>query len=216
MVLTQSEELAALVALCRARSEAANPEVPHHRRAPVVVAIDGPAGAGKTTLSQHLAPLLTWEDGDGYQRDAPVVHLDDLYAGWADGPSGGANRLAKNVLAPLAAGRPGRYRRYEWATDQFAEPHEVARAPYLIVEGSGSGAGAAQVPAMDSVLVWLDADDKDRVARVLARDGEHLRAELEDWMKAERQHFAADRTRDRADVVLRRDTNLGRWVPGEN
>jgi len=216
MVLSKSHELADLVQLCLARSEEAHPDLPPRRRPPLVIAIDGPAGAGKTTLSHHLAPLLTWEDDSGYRREATIVHLDDLYDGWADGPAGGARRVADQVLKPLAKRKPGRYHRYDWHRGQFAEPHDVPAVPFLIVEGSGAGAGVAEAPKLPTVLVWLDADDPERIARVLARDGEDLREELEAWVAAEQAHFAADRTRQRADLVLRRDTQRGQWVLTEN
>jgi pantothenate kinase-related protein Tda10 len=63
-----------------------------------VVAIDGPAGSGKTTLAARLAGRLR----------SPVVHMDDLYPGW-DGLAEAPLRLYEWVLQPLAAGRPGRY-----------------------------------------------------------------------------------------------------------
>lgn len=216
MVLSRSHDLAELVELCVARSEAAHPDVPPTRRPPLVVAIDGPAGAGKTTLSHHLAPHLTWEDDSGYRREATIVHLDDLYNGWADGPAGGAQRVAEQVLKPLAKRKSGRYHRYDWHRGAFAEPHDVHPAPFVIVEGSGAGAGVAQVPKLAAVLIWLDADDSERIARVLARDGEEIREELEAWVDEEQRHFAADGTRSRADVILRRDAQRGQWVLGEN
>jgi len=120
--------------------------------------------------------------------------------------------VAEQVLKPLAKRKPGRYHRYDWHRGEFAEAHEVEPTPYLIVEGSGAGAGVAQVPKLAAVLVWLDADDSERIARVLARDGEDLREDLAGWVEAERRHFAADGTRERADVILRRDTERGQWV----
>jgi len=216
MVLSKSDELANIIELCLTRSEEAHPDLPRSHRPPVVLAIDGPAGAGKTTLSHHLAPRLVWEDDSGYRREAAIVHLDDLYNGWADGPAGGARRVAEQVLKPLAKRKPGRYHRYDWTRGEFAEPHDVEPVPFLVVEGSGAGAGVAQVPQLAAVLVWLDADDDERIARVLARDGEDLREDLEQWIDAEHRHFAADGTRDRADVTLRRDTQRGQWVRSEN
>ena len=38
-------------------------------RTPLIIAIDGPCGSGKTTLASHLAREL----------DAQTVHLDDFY-----------------------------------------------------------------------------------------------------------------------------------------
>ena len=41
-----------------------------------------------------------------------------------------------------------------------------------------------------------------RLARGLARDGEALRDEWLRWAEREQAHFAADRTRERADVLV--------------
>ena len=40
----------------------------------LLVSIDGPAGAGKTTLAKDLLDEFT---------NADVIHMDDLYRGWA-------------------------------------------------------------------------------------------------------------------------------------
>lgn len=213
MVLSASEQLAHVIELCLDRAEAVHADHSPEHRPTFLVVIDGPAGAGKTTLSHQLAPHLTWHDANGYRHEAVVVHLDDMYEGWEDGPAGGAECVGKQVIAPISAGKPGSYRRYDWAEGRFAERHEVAPVPFLVVEGSGAGAGLRHAPTQPAVLIWLDADDEERVNRVLARDGEHLRAELERWIEAERAHFTADGTRDRADVVLRRDATHGQWVP---
>ena len=68
-----------------------------------VVAVDGPAGSGKTSFAAQLADAL----------DAPVVHLDDLCPGW-DGLPEVAPRLQEWNLIPLAEHRPARYRTYNW------------------------------------------------------------------------------------------------------
>lgn len=157
---------------------------------PRLVVVDGPAGSGKTTLAAQLGDAL----------GAPVVHLDDLYEGWEAGPDGGATRLAQWVLTPLAAGRPGRYRRYDWHAGAYAEWHEVPVAPFVVVEGCGAGARA--VDAHDRLLVWVEADDAERLRRGLSRDGEAARGHWLRWMADEAEHYACERTRDRADVRL--------------
>ncbi|MDR2723398.1 MAG: uridine kinase, partial [Cellulomonadaceae bacterium] len=100
-------------------------------KAPIVV-IDGPSGAGKTTLAAALAAAL---DG-GLAGGTQVVHLDDLYQGWADGPDGGAARLAEQVLTPLVTGQSATYYRYNWQAGCFAdEPVFVHPDRPVVVEG---------------------------------------------------------------------------------
>ncbi len=154
-----------------------------------LVVVDGPAGSGKTTLAVRLAGEL----------GAPVVHADDLLAGWGD-LEGWWDRLEEGVLTPLAAGRPGRYRRYDWSAGAFAEPHDVPVTDALVVEGCGSGRRAADGVAV--LRVWVEAPDDVRLARGVQRDGEAMRPQWLAWMAAERRHFAAERTRERADVLV--------------
>ncbi len=162
-----------------------------------LVVVDGPAGSGKTTLAAALGAALP----------AQVLHLDDLYEGW-QGLEGSWERLAEWVLRPLAAGRAGRYRRYDWARGAFAEWHQVPVAPYLVVEGCGAGRQAADEFA--TLRIWVEADDETRLRRGLARDGEPLRPQWEEWMRTEPEHFARNRTRERADLHL---DGFGRLVP---
>ncbi|MEV0705904.1 AAA family ATPase [Saccharopolyspora sp. NPDC050389] len=161
---------------------------PHGEQGRLVV-VDGPAGSGKTTLAAQLAEALP----------AQVVHMDDLYEGWS-GMAGGVERLGAQVLDPLAAGRDGRYQRYDWHVGAFAEWHDVPRAPYLVVEGCG--AGARRFADLTTFLVWVEAEDAERLTRGIERDGDDARSHWRAWMAAERAVYQAEGTARRADVRL--------------
>ncbi|MFB9566391.1 AAA family ATPase [Saccharopolyspora hordei] len=154
-----------------------------------LVLVDGPSGSGKTTLAAQLGEALP----------AQVVHMDDLYEGW-DGLLAGVDRLAEQVLAPMAAGQHGRYQRYDWHAGAYAEWHDVPRAPYLVVEGCG--AGARRFDELCTLLVWVEAPDEVRLARAVARDGEGAEEHLRAWMVTERAVHRAEGTAQRADVRL--------------
>jgi uridine kinase len=158
-----------------------------------LVALDGPAGSGKTTLAAAVA------EGCARQgRRAHVVHMDDLYAGWSGLEGDIWPRLAAQLLEPLRRGRPGRYQRYDWVAGRFADWVDVPVPDVLVLEGCGSGrrAGARDV----GVLVWVEADDATRLARGLERDGADARPQWERWMTDEAAHYAREGTRGRADV----------------
>jgi uridine kinase len=162
-----------------------------------LLCVDGPAGSGKTTLARAVA----------VRTGAHLVHMDDLYPGWS-GLAVVGEQL-DTLLRPLAEGRPGRYRRYDWHARAFAETVEVdppGPGGLLVVEGVGSASSA--YAALQTVLVWVEVPRTLRLERGLARDGEQLRAQWLAWQAAEDEHFARDDTRVRADLVV--DGRAGR------
>ncbi|KRE52850.1 AAA family ATPase [Phycicoccus sp. Soil748] len=153
-----------------------------------LVAVDGPSGAGKTTLADALALEL----------GAPVVHMDDLYPGW-DGLRESRLRVQDWVVAPLRAGRPPRYRRWDWARSEYGAWVEPEPSPVVVLEGCGSG--ALDTADALSLLVWVEAEEAVRRRRGLRRDPGY-KDFWDRWGRQEREVYAADRTRARADVVV--------------
>jgi uridine kinase len=160
-----------------------------------LVCVDGPAGSGKTTI----AGLIT-RGAEDRGLTVRMLHMDDLYDGW-DGAVRGFGLLRDHVLARIAAGLEGRYRRYDWDAGQYAEKHVVpADLDLLVVEGVTSADRG--VDQWASLRVWVETSNATRLERGIDRDGEALRDRWLDWMRWEREHFAAERTRDRADLVV--------------
>jgi uridine kinase len=160
-----------------------------------LVAVDGPAGSGKTTFAGRLATALR-DDG----ATVGEVHTDDLLEGWTDMVSFWP-RLAEWILDPLARGEPARYRCYDWVRGRFQDEwREIAGPDVLIVEGVTS-ARAAIRPRL-ALGVFVTASAALRMARGIARDGESLRGEWERWMVGEDRHFAADGTAGHVDLLV--------------
>ena len=154
-----------------------------------VVAVDGPSGSGKTTLARGLVDAL----------GCPAVHMDELYPGW-DGLAESVPLLVHRVLEPLARGEHATYRTWDWEAGARGGARTVAPGPLLVVEGCGSSVGEAGDFA--AVRVWVDAPREERMRRGIARDGEAFRPHWERWAAQEDALFAADRTRERADVLV--------------
>ncbi|HEU4999263.1 MAG TPA: hypothetical protein VFT68_09980 [Lapillicoccus sp.] len=155
-----------------------------------IVAVDGPSGSGKSTLGAAVGAAL----------EAPVLHMDDIYPGW-DGLAEAVPLVTTQVLEPLAAGRPAAYRRWSWVRHEWSrQVVPVPATPLLVLEG----VGASVRPAGDyaAVCVWVEAGRDVRFRRGMDRDGEAYRPHWERWARQEDALFAADRTRDRADVRL--------------
>lgn len=153
-----------------------------------LICIDGPAGSGKTTLAEEIAEL----------SGAPVLHMDDMFEGW-DGLPGITDQL-DTLLRPLAAGRSGSYRRWDWPGNAWAETVLVPPAPLLVLEGVGSG--SADVADLITVLAWVEVPYDLRMARGLERGGVGVAEHWRQWAIDEQDLFAREGTRDRADVVL--------------
>jgi uridine kinase len=154
-----------------------------------VVAVDGPSGAGKSTLADAL----------GLELGAQVVRVDDLIPGWS-GLDVAAPIVVRDILEPLARGADGGYRRYDWDRKEYAEWQTVPPAAYLVVEGCASGSRVAA--AYLALLVWVEAPIELRFERGMARDGETFRPYWERWEAQSSALFAAEHTRERADVMV--------------
>lgn len=166
-----------------------------------LVTIDGPSGAGKTTLAAALIPMAS---AAGWTVTG--VALEELYEGWQI--DGAWQRLDEQVLGPVSRGEPGRIRRYDWTQRRFgADVRPVPVTDLLVVEGCGAGCRAAD--AYRPTRVWVQAPPDVARDRGLARDGAEYADRLRDWAALERAHFAAEATRTRADVQV--DTTADRW-----
>ena len=155
-----------------------------------IVGVDGPSGSGKTTFARALAGTA----------GAPLVHCDDFVA-WHDF-AGWWPRFSAEVLDPLLAGRDATYRIRDWEGDELGDSLKDWRttpyAPLVVVEGVTCTRRASPV----TYAVWVEAPYDVRLARGIERDGEDHRDLWLRWMEEEAAFFAADGTRDRADLVL--------------
>jgi aldose 1-epimerase len=162
-----------------------------------LVCVDGGAGSGKTTLAARLEHAFRTALGDGARVE--TLHMDDVYEGW-DGVAEGRRTVATSVIEPLRRGVPGRYRRWDWHRDAYAEQRVVEPVDVLVVEGVGSGNSAYD--DVTGCLVWVAAPPAVRLERGLARDGEHMRERWLAFRRAEEAMFAREGTRERADLVM--------------
>lgn len=161
-----------------------------------LVCIDGPAGSGKTTLAGAVAQAVP---------GSQVVQCDDLLHGWQGLP--GLAATVADLLAPLARGEVGSWRRWDWHADDWAEAHQVSPGGLLVIEGVGSWSPA--IADLVGVLVWVEAESDLRLQRGIARDGEPMRARWLQWRIDEDALFAAHDTRDHADLVVQTDGGAG-------
>lgn len=161
-----------------------------------LICIDGPSGAGKTTLARHVRHVARRASS----TPVTAVHMDDLYDGWGGLVDAALTKVPEWLLGPLSQDRTGRYRRYDWGSGAYAEWHELAPGGLVVLEGCGSAARPADPFA--ALRLWIDTDPAVRLRRGLDRSGDETLHYLHAWKRAEDAHFAADRTRERADVLV--------------
>lgn len=156
---------------------------------PRVTLVDGRSGSGKTTWATALAR----------RTGARLLSLDEVYPGW-DGLEAAEAHVIDHVLAPLAEGRDGRYRTWDWARARPGEWRAVDAALPLVVEGCGALSPASRSLAHHGV--WIELDDAARRARAIARDGEPFAREWERWARQEEWHARLHDPRGCADEVV--------------
>jgi uridine kinase len=154
-----------------------------------VVAVDGPSGAGKSTFATLLADAL---------HGAPVVRSDEFPVPWDGDPLAWWPVLAERILTPLSAGLAARHRPYDWRRGEYGPTVDIPVGPVLIIEGVG--AGRRDAPA--AYRIWVEAPPEVRLRRVNRRDGTELVASWDTWSRREHEHFTADGTRERADLLV--------------
>jgi uridine kinase len=155
-----------------------------------IVGVDGPSGSGKSTLARRLAD----------RAGAPLIQVDD-FVSWSDF-DGWWPRFEHEALQPLVSGRDARYQVRDWEGDEFGTAlagfKTVRWAPVVVIEGV-TCTRRATVGRL-TYAVWVEAPAEVRLQRGLDRDGESHRDLWLQWMDAEGRFFAADRTRERANL----------------
>ncbi|MDQ0736140.1 aminodeoxychorismate synthase component I [Arthrobacter agilis] len=160
---------------------------------PLLIAVDGRSGAGKTTLAVELAALLR------EHHSVSLFHLEDIYPGW-DGLDAGIGRYVERVLTPLRAGRTARWNAWDWVRGEDGAERTTAAAEIVLLEGVGAAAAAAR-DRLDAVI-WVEADAAVRRRTAIERDGDAYAPYWQRWAEQEDRWLAADDPGTAADVVV--------------
>jgi hypothetical protein len=140
-----------------------------------------------------------------------VIHTDDI--AWEHSRFGWADLLIDGILVPVHHGQPVSYRPPPW--DEYGREGSIevpAGCPLLIIEGDG--AGRREVARLIDSLIWVQADEREAERRTAARAANRPEADLanrpvdgapfddDEWMAEEIPFNTAQRTWERADVIV--------------
>jgi len=159
---------------------------------PILIAIDGPAGSGKTSLANQLASNL---------KSATTIHMDDLYNGWEDALTATLTRhLEEWVLDPLTLHQSVKYQKFDWNTGEYGPTVEVRDVELLILEGVG--AAQSKIRQQADLTIWIEVGAQIGLARVLNRDGAQILPYMLKWQERESAHFIKDQTKENCQIFI--------------
>jgi len=158
----------------------------------IVVLIDGPAGAGKTTLATEIKKNF---------ESVNVVHMDDLYDGWHSPLNPDLySRIQKQIIEPHLNQKVSEYAVYDWVLQEFSNHQVLPVKKILVVEGVG--AAGAELRNSADLIVFIEVPSEIGLNRVLSRDGDNLFTKMQAWQVMEFEYFQAEKTKKAADFVI--------------
>ncbi|MGN0279152.1 MAG: hypothetical protein ACI4C4_07340 [Lachnospiraceae bacterium] len=170
-------------------------------QSPVIIAIDGVCGGGKTTLVEWLTT----------QYDCNLFHMDDFFlrkeqrtAERYAQPGGNLDyeRFYEEILNPVLAGKECIYRKFNCSTFTLGEANRIAWKRLNIIEGSYS-----QHPYFGNsyqLRVFLDLSPEEQYTRLMNRVPEKINRFVEEWIPLENQYFEAYGIRDKSMCIVMR------------
>ena len=159
-----------------------------------IIAIDGPAGAGKTTLASLIELAVAKE------FTTLLVHMDDLYAGWDRALDENFTHALIKIVESHKSGEGITFAKFNWAENIFGEKVRHESKKLLILEGVGSGQRAIREDL--SSLIWIDISPRDGLTRVIAREGSGIEIHMQKWLTSQSEHFRENSTQEESDFIL--------------
>lgn len=168
---------------------------------PVLLAVDGRCGSGKSTIAEMLA--------DRYA--ASVIHMDDFFLRPEQRtmerlkePGGNVDRerFMQEVVRPLLEGREKfEYQRYDCARQELAGTVHIVKSPLIIVEGACSC--HPYFGDIYDIRVFMNIDPGTQKERISARNGpEILSRFVDEWIPKEEEYFEKFRIKEKCDICL--------------
>ena len=158
-----------------------------------LIAIDGRAGAGKTTLAAKFMDELS------HNATVNLIHMDDLYDGWNNALGERLTLTLEKIIKAHQLQMRCEIEIFNWKAMSFDSTQVIEPADILIVEGVGAGQKVARDAG--ATLYWLDIEAHVGIARVLQRDGNQIAQAMKQWQIDQEIHFLSDKTRENAQHI---------------
>ncbi len=165
-----------------------------------VIAIDGRAASGKTTISRQLQEIL----------DADVIEMDDFFLPPAlrtperfAVPGGNVHyeRFIEEVLPHIRDPKPFVYRKFDCGIMDYNGVKQIGSKQFRIVEGSYSCHPCFGVYADFSVFSTVS--EETQLRRIRRRNGEKMLQMFQNrWIPLEENYFSCCGLPQRSDIVI--------------
>ena len=182
------------------------------RRPPILVALDGGSGSGKSTLAELIAQTLpvAWIPGDDFFA-AGISEAEWDCRTAAERARDGIDwrRLRIEALEPLLAGRPARWRAFDFVAGPrpdgtYAMQSDYQkREPAAVILLDGAYSARPELADLITLSVLLDVPPAVRHARLVAREeAGFLAAWHARWDGPEAYYFSRVRPPESFDLVV--------------
>jgi uridine kinase len=165
---------------------------------PIIIAIEGFGGAGKSTFAAKLKEELD---------DVYMIDIDDFFIKEKESDAIKSNfdrkRLERQVLLPIKNGQPAAYQKLEYITNTLSEFIKIPEVQYLIIEGV-STFHPEIAPYMD-FKIWIETPRDVADARGRKRDkelGSDNDALWDNWTKTYQDYKDLYHPEESADIIF--------------
>lgn len=167
---------------------------------PIIIAIDGMCGSGKS----HLASLIA----KAYECN--VFHMDDYFLPIEmrtkerlDAPGGNVHyeRFREEILESICENRTVVYRSYKCGEWSYSEPKYAEPKRLNIIEGSYSM--HPYLREIYNLKIFLEVEEREQIKRIASRNPEmSIQPFIDKWIPLENKYFNELNIKGHCDIII--------------